>query len=84
MGENEILSVLRGVVTDILPDVAVESVVREARLADLGANSVDRADIVAETLETLDLTVPLVEFATCSNIGEIVAVIGAQSGGRRP
>ncbi|WP_158895603.1 phosphopantetheine-binding protein [Amycolatopsis anabasis] len=74
-----ILGALREVVVGVLPEVDREAVVAGAKLADLGANSVDRADIIGDTLENLGLSIPLVEFATCGNIGEIIAVIDARA-----
>lgn len=42
------------------------------RLADLGANSIDRAHIITLTLESLNLTMPLTETFKAQNIGELV------------
>lgn len=44
-------------------------------LKDLGANSIDRSEIVMMTLEDLDLSVPLVEFAKVGNMGELAQAI---------
>lgn len=75
MDLHVILGALREVVVDVLPEVDKEAIIPEAKLSDLGANSVDRADIIGDTLENLGVSIPLVEFATCGNIGEIAAVI---------
>jgi polyketide biosynthesis acyl carrier protein len=45
------------------------------RLADLGANSVDRADIVMLVQESLGLSVPRVELFGPKNIGELADLL---------
>ncbi|ONA04751.1 acyl carrier protein [Burkholderia pseudomallei] len=47
-------------------------------LKDLGANSLDRSEIVIMTLESLSLCIPLVEFAGARNIGELAEVLYAK------
>lgn len=44
-------------------------------LKELGANSIDRSEIVMMTLEDLDLNVPLVEFAKVANMGDLAKAI---------
>lgn len=44
-------------------------------LRELGANSVDRADIIVMTLETLGLRVPLATMARAQTIGELADII---------
>ncbi len=41
-------------------------------LKDLGADSMDRADIVMMTMESLSQRIPLIELAGLTNIGELV------------
>ena len=41
-------------------------------LANLGANSVDRADIISDALDELDLPVPFTEFFGLRTISEIM------------
>jgi polyketide biosynthesis acyl carrier protein len=45
----------------------------------LGANSVDRADIIMMTLESLSLNVPLIAMAKAENIGELAGIIHEKS-----
>lgn len=44
-------------------------------LKDLGANSIDRSEIIMMTLEALDKALPLVEFAKAANMGELATLI---------
>lgn len=58
---------------DVLPALAGHAFRPDDALRDLGANSIDRSEIVMLTLESLSLQVPLVELAGASNIGELAA-----------
>lgn len=51
---------------------------RGDQLAELGANSVDRSEIVMMTLEKLDLTIPLVETFGPRNIGELADLLSSK------
>lgn len=64
--------------TDVLPELEAHSFKLEDSLKSLGANSIDRSEIVMMTLEDLDLSVPLVEFAKVANIGELAQTIHAK------
>jgi polyketide biosynthesis acyl carrier protein len=63
---------------NILPDLRRDGIVSQDSLKSLGANSMDRADIIMMTLEQLELKTPLAEFATASNLGELAALIHAK------
>ena len=47
-------------------------------LKELGANSIDRSEIVMMTLDSLSLKIPLVETVKASNIGELVSLLHAR------
>lgn len=48
-------------------------------LRELGANSVDRSEIIMMTLGSLSLNVPLVHMARAQNIGELASIIHAKA-----
>jgi len=56
---------------DVLPGLDAHQFVASDRLADLGANSVDRAEIAMLVQESLALSVPRVELFGPKNIGEL-------------
>ncbi|WDD36902.1 acyl carrier protein (plasmid) [Nostoc sp. UHCC 0926] len=60
---------------EVIPELERHSIVETDRLADLGANSMDRADIVMMTLESLSLKIPLIELAKAKNIGEFTDLL---------
>jgi polyketide biosynthesis acyl carrier protein len=64
---------------EVVPELAGHSFVPSDRLTDLGANSIDRAEIVTMTMETLGLAIPRVDLFGASNIGELVDVIFRKS-----
>lgn len=44
-------------------------------LKSLGANSIDRSEIIMMTLESLSLNIPLIEIARAENIGELAGIL---------
>ncbi|WP_040063574.1 acyl carrier protein [Pseudomonas batumici] len=56
---------------EILPDIEDHQFSGSDRLIDLGANSVDRAEIVMLVQEALQLSIPRVELFGPKNIGEL-------------
>jgi polyketide biosynthesis acyl carrier protein len=59
----------------ILPELADYPFQRTDSLRELGANSVDRAEILMLTLEAMNLKVPAVEFHGPENIGALADMI---------
>ena len=56
---------------EVLPDLGPCELIESDSLADLGANSVDRAEIVMLVQESLSLSVPRIELLGPKNIGEL-------------
>ena len=50
----------------------------DQRLKDLGANSMDRMEIVTMTIESLGVEMPLIEISKANNIGDIVNILAAK------
>lgn len=71
MSKTEILEVIARHTREILPDLDAHQFEASDRLADLGANSVDRAEIAMMVQETLGLSVSRVELHGPRNIGEL-------------
>jgi polyketide biosynthesis acyl carrier protein len=71
MTKIEILSLIERHTREILPDLDGHQFVAADRLVDLGANSVDRAEIAMLVQESLGLSVPRVELFGPRNIGEL-------------
>ncbi len=70
-----ILAVLQHSVQDVIPGFPLEHIIPANSLKDLGANSLDRAEIIMLTLRTLNLKVPLMTLASAKNIGDLVMLM---------
>ena len=66
-------------VREVIPDLNSHSFGPGDSLRALGANSVDRADIIMMTLEALSVRIPMIEMARAENIGELARIIHAKS-----
>ncbi|MGA8164066.1 MAG: acyl carrier protein [Waddliaceae bacterium] len=74
MEKEQIFSILKKNVCEVMTDLDESLVTKEESLRNLGTNSVDRADILMQTMEMLQVNIPMVEFASAQNIDEIVQV----------
>ncbi len=70
--KQEIFEVLKGNLLEILPDLEASLVVPEESMKNLGANSIDRADVIIQTMEALQLKFPLHELGRLKNIQGLV------------
>jgi polyketide biosynthesis acyl carrier protein len=69
--KGEVLEVVAQHVREIVPGLEEHLFVASDRLVDLGANSVDRAEITMLVQESLGLLVPRTELFGPTNIGEL-------------
>jgi polyketide biosynthesis acyl carrier protein len=67
----QLLEIIAKHTQEILPGLEAHVFVESDRLVDLGANSVDRAEIAMLVQESLSLSVPRVELFGPKNIGEL-------------
>ncbi|AZC18471.1 MULTISPECIES: acyl carrier protein [Pseudomonas] len=75
MTREQIFELIVRHVRQVIPTLASHAFTRSDRLRDLGANSVDRAEIVMLVLESLSLSIPRVELFGPGNIGELADLI---------
>jgi len=78
MREEEIFEIIVGHLVEVLPEIDPQYVTMQDALRDLGANSVDRVEIVMMTMESLSLDIPLVELSGTHNIQELVELLHAR------
>jgi polyketide biosynthesis acyl carrier protein len=71
MSKLELLELIARHTREVLPGLEAHSFCGSDRLADLGANSVDRAEIAMLVQESLGLSVPRVQLFGPRNIGEL-------------
>lgn len=67
--------VVHEVITEILPSVVAEQISGRQHLRDLGADSVDRVEIILGIRERLGVTEPLARFGDLPDIDHLVAFL---------
>jgi polyketide biosynthesis acyl carrier protein len=75
VSKDEIFEIVKRHTCEVIPELNGHQFQRVDKLVDLGANSVDRAEIVSKTLEFLELQIPRVELFGTKNLGELVDVL---------
>lgn len=72
---DPVFEAVRGSVLEVLPELDAGDVSLDGTLTDLGANSVDRADVVTMSMERLGVTVPVYEFQGVHDIRSLVELL---------
>ena len=75
MSREEVMQAIIRCAREVLPALEHYEFRSDDSLRDLGANSIDRSEIVMMTLESLVLNMPLVEVARAQNIGELASIM---------
>ncbi|TQS26506.1 phosphopantetheine-binding protein [Microbispora sp. KK1-11] len=75
MDDVAILESIRRQTVAVVPEIDPAEITPDRSLADLGCNSVDRADIVTGVMEELMIEVPLSEFRQGAPVGELVELL---------
>ncbi|GEM_PF-511687 len=76
--KDQIFEIIRRNLLEILPDLDVASIVPARSMKELGANSVDRMDVLIQTKEELGLKFPLHELASVENLQGLVDFLHAK------
>ena len=75
MEQTAIMQELKTNLAEIIPELDSNNIDVNESLLNLGANSIDRADLVIMTLETLKLHIPMSEFAGAMTIRQLAEKI---------
>ena len=75
MKKEDILEIIVSHICKVIPELKSHTFQPEDRLKDLGANSLDRSDIIDMTMESLSLKIPRVEVFGAKNIGELADIL---------
>ena len=81
MTQEEVFTTVKANIMEVLPDIPAADITIDKRLKDLGANSVDRMEVVTLSMEDLGLKIPLVEFAGITNIESLVQFLHSRKNG---
>jgi polyketide biosynthesis acyl carrier protein len=73
--QTQIFELVKKNIVEILPKTQADLIVPDQSLVDLGANSVDRMEIVTLSMEDLGVKIPLMSFAKVFNIESLVEVL---------
>ena len=73
--QTQVFELVKNNILEILPNTQADLIVPEQSLVDLGANSVDRMEIVTLSMEDLGVKIPLMSFAKVFNIESLVEVL---------
>jgi polyketide biosynthesis acyl carrier protein len=80
MTRAQVFDALKHNILEILPDLDSAQVDEQKTMRDLGANSIDRADIILQTTEQLGIHVKISELAQIRNIQGLVDVLCSKAG----
>jgi polyketide biosynthesis acyl carrier protein len=80
--KQRIFEVVKANTLKVLCDVPPESITPEVALGDLGANSVDRVEVVMYSMEDLGLKVPPAELHGVSNLRGLVDLLHRHASSR--
>ncbi|WP_281988840.1 phosphopantetheine-binding protein [Aquimarina aggregata] len=69
--KNEIVMTIRQNLLEIIPELEGQDFSTTDVLTDLGANSLDRGELITLTLERLDLDISRIEFVGIETIDEL-------------
>ncbi len=75
---EDIFATIVGHTREILPGLDDHTFQFSDSLRELGANSIDRSEVVMLTLESLSLKAPMIEFAKAENMGELATLLHAR------
>ncbi|MFJ8229742.1 acyl carrier protein [Streptomyces sp. NPDC094448] len=79
MPDQDVFALIVEHTREVIPELEEHPFQPAESLRDLGANSIDRAEIIMMTLQSLSLSIPLVELAQAQNIGELAELIHGKS-----
>ncbi|SFD21672.1 polyketide biosynthesis acyl carrier protein [Chitinophaga sp. CF118] len=73
--KEQIVKLIVGNLVEIIPELSEGSVSLDETFVDMGANSIDRAELIMLTLERLDLEVSRIEFVSAQTVNELADLI---------
>ena len=78
MSNDDVFQLIAACARRVLPGTEAHEFRREDRLAELGATSMDRAEILMLMLESLSLNMPRTELAGPRNMGALADLVHAR------
>jgi len=75
MKKEQVIELIKTNLAEIMPELEGTQININDPLVDIGANSIDRGELIALTLETLNLEVSRIEFAKAQTIDELADLV---------
>lgn len=75
MDRDAVLALLIAQLRDVVPDLAEKPIVGTDSMAELGVDSIERSEILMNTLEALALDLPMVHLHGPRNLGELADLL---------
>ncbi len=75
MTKEEVFHIVKENIFEVLPFLSGKELAIESSLKDLGANSIDRTEIVTLSMEALNIRIPPADFANVKNIEDLVNLL---------
>ncbi|KAA1242937.1 acyl carrier protein [Aquimarina sp. RZ0] len=72
---EKVIAIIKENLLDIIPELADEEFSNDDSFVDLGANSLDRGELITLTLEHINLDIPRIELAKAQTINELAELI---------
>lgn len=80
MDRDSILAILIGQIREVVPELADRAISAEDSLAELGPDSIERSEILMNSLEAIGLDLPMVQLHGPRNLGELADLLHAKLG----
>ncbi len=80
MSKEEIFQVILSNIFDVLYELEGTDIKITDSLKSLGANSIDRVDIIMASMESLGVKCDMIEFKDAKNIDEIASILQSKLG----
>jgi polyketide biosynthesis acyl carrier protein len=75
MNRDAVFEIICSHAREVVPTLETHRFVQDDSLKALGANSIDRSEIVMMTLESLSVSIPLTVVARAENMGELATLL---------
>ena len=72
MNKEQIFDIIKKNTLYVIPALSIKEITLGQQLKELGANSMDRMDIIIASMEDVGVKIPLLELARTNNINELV------------
>ncbi len=77
MNDEHIFTTIKAAIGTVMGSLVPTFITPSDSLRQMGANSLDRAEILMQSMEELNVRLPMLSFAEAQNLADIVAVFAS-------